>query len=155
MNLANQKNMKNIITITMLFLSLTAFSQVETLITSVYATSTLGSYSNCTRRGLCAIKGNLDISKANTQTIINEDNTLTLVFERDKLSKEDEIKILGQEININTEMEDFTFLMEEALVLDEETRKALNFPQNFTTITTGTYPVIITEKSFTVTLKLI
>lgn len=147
--------MKNIITIALLFLSSTAFSQVETFISSEYAVSTLGSYSNCTRRGLCAIKGSLDISKSNTRTIINEDNTLTLIFERDKLTKEDELKILGKEININTEIEDFTFLMEEALVLDQETRKALNFPHNFTTITTGTYPIIITEDSFTVTLKLI
>jgi hypothetical protein len=147
--------MKNIITIALLFLSLTAFSQVETLVTSVYATSTLGSYSNCTRRGLCAIKESLEISKSNTQTIINEDNTLTLVFERNKLTKEDEIKILGREININTAIDSLTFIMEEALVLDEETRKALNFPQNFTTITTGTYPIIITEDSFTVTLRLI
>ena len=99
--------MKNIITIALLFLSLTAFSQAETFISSVFATSTLGSYSNCTRRGLCAIKESLEISKSNTQTIINEDNTLTLVFERDQLTKEDEIKILGKEININTPTENF------------------------------------------------
>jgi hypothetical protein len=147
--------MKNIATIALFFLSLNAFSQADTFIAAVYANSTLGSYSNCNRRGLCAIKKSLEISKSNTQTIINEDNTLTLVFERDQLTKEDEIKILGKEISINTPREEFTFLMEEALVLDEETRKALNFPQNFTTITTGTYPVIITEDSFTVTLKLI
>jgi hypothetical protein len=46
---------------------------------------------NSTRRGLCTIKESLEISKSNTQTIINEDKTLTLVFERDQLTKKDEI----------------------------------------------------------------
>jgi len=155
LNSENQQTMKKITTIALLFLSLNAFSQVETFITSIYATSTFGSYSNCTRRGLCAVKASIDNSKSNTQTIINEDNTLTLIFERDQLTKEEELKILGKEINLNTEFENFTFIMEETLEPDEETRKALNFPQNLTTITTGTYPIIITEESFTVTLKLI
>jgi hypothetical protein len=46
---------------------------------------------NSTRRGLCTIKESLEISKSSTQTIINEDKTLTLVFERDQLTKKDEI----------------------------------------------------------------
>jgi hypothetical protein len=62
---------------------------------------------NSTRRGLCTIKESLEISKSNTQTIINEDKTLTLVFERDQLTKKEEIECvlhftLRMQNNFNT-----------------------------------------------------
>ncbi|WP_415181348.1 hypothetical protein [Nonlabens sp.] len=87
--------------------------------------------------------------------MFNLDQTLTIYIHRDQISLEDEIKIGGQEINKETNLEEFTFLMEEEIEIPEETRMPLKVPEGLTKIATGAYPVTVTEKEFIITLKLI
>lgn len=152
--------MKNLITIALLCLLTSAYSQEEINENAVEVELTLGRFPNgeiepCSGRGACSFQAHNSLETSNAVARFNKDQTLTIYIKRDQISEEDELKIAGQEINRNTEIEELTFLMEEELELNVEARDSLRLPEHLTTIATGTYPLIVTEKYFVVTLKLI
>lgn len=152
--------MKNLITIALLYLLTSAYSQEEINENAVEVELTLGRFPNgeiepCSGRGACSFQTNSSLETTNALAYFNEEGFLTIYIKRDQITKEDEAKIAGEVIDKNTEIEELTFLMEEELELELEARDALQVPQHLTTIATGTYPLIVTEKYFVVTLKLI
>jgi hypothetical protein len=148
--------MKKILTIVMLCLLTSAYSQEEIRDRSIDANLSFGKYTDCLRPGgICTFKTNEATEKFNTKVVFNKDKTLTIHIKRDQITLEDEIKIGGQEIKKETNLEEFTFLMEEEIEIPEETRMALKVPEGVTKIATGAYPVTVTEKEFIITLKLI
>lgn len=148
--------MKNLITIALLCLFTSAYSQVEINENAIEASLSFGKYTDCLRAGgICTFKKNTEEKNPNTQAVFTKDKTLIIYIKRDAITPVDEVKIAGQEINKNTAIEELTFLMEEELILNEEARKALQLPENLTTIATGSYPLIVSEKHFIIILKLI
>ena len=148
--------MKNIIAIALLCLTTYAFSQAGATDHSIDANLSFGLYSDCFRRGgICNFNQSVAETRANTKVVFNQDQTLTIQIKRAQITLEDEVKILGQEIDRNNENDGFTFLMAEILELDNEMRMALKLPEELTRLATGTYPIIVTNDYFTVTLKLI
>jgi hypothetical protein len=148
--------MKNIITIALLCLATSAFSQEEISDRFIDVNLSFGTYTDCFRPGgICTFKVNQSTKKSNTQVVFNEDQTLTIVIKRDQITLEDEIKIVGQEITKDTVIEKLRFLMEEELELDKETRMALKLPEEVTKIGIGAYLITVTENNFIITLKLI
>jgi hypothetical protein len=148
--------MKNIITIVLLCLATSAFSQEEISDHRIDANLSFGKYTDCFRPGgICTFKTNESTEKSNTKVVFNKDQTLTIVIKRDQITLEDEIKIVGQEITKDTAIEALRFLMEEELELDKETRMVLKIPEEVTKIGIGAYLIRVTEKNFMITLKLI
>lgn len=148
--------MKNLITIALLCLLTSAYAQEEINENSIEASLSFGKYTDCLRPGgICTFKKSTEEKNPNTQAVFTKDKTLTIYIKRDAITLEDEVKIAGQEINKNTAIEELTFMMEEELILNEEAIKALQLPENLTTIATGSYPLLVTEKYFIITLKLI
>ncbi|WP_438968636.1 hypothetical protein [Nonlabens sp.] len=147
--------MKNLITIALLCLLTSAYSQEEISGNNIDTNLTFGKYTDCFRPGgICTFNKNTKEKTANSQSVFNKDQTLTIYIHRDQITPVEEFKILGEELHEETNLEELTFLMEEELEIPEEARLALKLPEYLTTIAVGEYPIKVTEKEFIITLKL-
>jgi hypothetical protein len=145
--------MKKIIHIAMLCLTTIAFSQEKTVTQTIFVnTSWEGKRCNGSN-GLCYINST-NKSRANTQVTYNKDNTITLIIDRSKITKEEEFKIVGQYLTTTSKVNELTFIMEEDLTLEAETKSGLKTAKYLTKIAKGNYPVVITKDTFTITLRL-
>jgi hypothetical protein len=152
--------MKNLILIVILCLFTSAYSQEEISENPVEIIFSAGRFPNgegegCKGRGSCGFTTGNSVESVNAQIYIDKEKNLKVHINRDKISLEDEIKIVGQEITINTEMEELSFIMEDELSLNKEVTTALKITDNLTTIPIGEFPIQVTEKEFIITLKLI
>lgn len=141
----------------MLCLTSIAFSQeqktIETLTTE--ATLTFGRYgTDCNGRGTCGFTTDISKAEANTTITYNKNNTITLIIDRTKVTKEEELKIVGKQLKRSSKLKDLMFVMAEELVLDNNTKHRLNTPKSLTKIAKGNYPIEITKTAFIITLKL-
>jgi hypothetical protein len=92
---------------------------------------------------------------SNAKILVNEDQTLSIYIDRNKTTTEDEIKITGLLINKDTDLEKMTFVMQEDFIINKSILQSIKLPENLSIIPTGEYPIIVTEKEFIITLKLI
>ena len=123
--------------------------------TPINAKSSFGRLgSDCSGRGVCSF--NIDSNKAqvNSQLIYNEDYTLTLIIDRNKITKEEEVKIVGEILTETSKVNEITFLMEDELVLKDETKTTLKITNQLTKIAKGNYSALITKNTITLTLIL-
>ncbi|QRM89080.1 hypothetical protein FG167_07475 [Lacinutrix sp. WUR7] len=145
--------MKKIIHIAMLCLTTIAFSQEKTVRQTIFVnTSWEGKRCNGSN-GLCYISST-NKAQANTQITYNKENTITLIIDRTKITKEEEYKIVGQHLTATSKVNELTFIMEEDLTLEAETKTGLKTANHLTKIAKGNYPVVITKETFTITLRL-
>lgn len=136
---------------------LVLFSQQKT--TKANTTSngelTFGKYTDCLRPGgICTFNTSQNKAQANTQISYNKDNTITLIIDRTKITKEEEYKIVGQHLTATSKVNALTFVMEDDLMLETETRTNLKIANHLFKIAKGNYPVYITKETFTINLKL-
>ncbi|MDO6596362.1 hypothetical protein Q4512_05510 [Oceanihabitans sp. 2_MG-2023] len=149
--------MKKIIHIALLCLTTIAFSQVKnisekTTINTELSFGRLGL--DCSGRGACGFNTSTTKAQANTQVTYNKENTITLIIDRSKITKEEEYKIVGQYLTTTSKVNELTFIMEEDLTLEAETKIGLKTAKPLTKIAKGNYPIIITKDTFTIRLKL-
>jgi hypothetical protein len=152
--------MKKLIIIAMLCLFTSVYSQEEISEDAIEIIFSAGRFPNgkgegCKGRGSCGFTMSKSVDSVNSQAYIDKDQNLVVHIKREKISNEDELKIVGQEISIYTEMEELSFIMEEELPLNKEVITALKITDNLTTIPIGEFPITVTEKEFIITLKLI
>ncbi|WP_452230956.1 hypothetical protein [Lacinutrix sp. MEBiC02404] len=149
--------MKKHTLIAMLCLPLMLFSQQKntTEKTSINGELTFGKNPDCIRRGgICTFNTSQSKAQGNTQIIYNKENSITLIIDRTKITKEEEYKIVGQYLTTTSKVNALTFIMEEDLTLEAETKTGLKTAKHLTKITKGNYPVYITKDTFTIILKL-
>lgn len=145
--------MKKIIHIALLCLTTIAFSQQKkTLINAELSLGRLGA--DCSGRGACGFNTSTTKAQANTQVTYNKDNSITLIIDRSKITKEEEFKIVGQYLTSTSKVNELTFVMEEDLTLEAETKIGLKMGNYLTKIAKGNYPVVITKDTFTIILRL-
>lgn len=149
--------MKNIIYIAMLCITTIAFSQEkkEAEKATINAELSFGRLGlDCSGRGVCSFNTNTNKAQLNTQITYNKGNTITLIIDRTKITKTEEYKIVGQYLATTSKVNELTFIMEDDLDLDDETKTSLKTANHLTKIAKGNYPVFITKDTFTITLKL-
>lgn len=153
--------MKKIIYIALLCLTTIAFSQQKntTEKTTINGELIFGKNPDCIRRGgICTFNTSQNKAQANTQAntqvTYNKDSTITLIIDRTKITKEEEYKIVGQYLTSTSKVNELTFIMEEDLMLEAETKIGLKMANYLTKIAKGNYPVVITKDTFTITLRL-
>jgi len=149
--------MKKTIYIAMLCIPLIAFSQQKNVIEKNTVSSELifGKYTDCLRPGgICTFNTSTTKAQANTQVTYNKDNSITLIIDRSKITKEEEFKIVGKYLTTTSKVKELTFIMIEDLTLEAETKSGLKTAKYLTKIAKGNYPVVITKDTFTITLRL-
>jgi hypothetical protein len=152
--------MKHLITIALLCLFTSAFSQVRTIDNNSFVSLTFGSKPSGNdpcgwSRGICSMTSEKPKISSNAKILVNEDQTLSIYIDRNKITTEDEIKITGLLINRDTDLEKMTFVMQEDFIINKSILQSIKLPENLSIIPTGEYPIIVTEKEFIITLKLI
>ncbi len=149
--------MKKLIPIALLCLTTIAFSQQKntTEKTTINGELIFGKNPDCIRRGgICTFNTSQNKAQANTQVTYNKDNSITLIIDRSKITKEEEFKIVGQYLTSTSKVNELTFVMEEDLTLEAETKIGLKMANYLTKIAKGNYPVVITKDTFTIILRL-
>lgn len=149
--------MKNIRYTVFLCLHAIAFSQAQnqTENISIQGEVAFGKYTDCLRPGgICTFGSSNNKAHANTQITYNMDNTITLIIDRNKMTKDDEYKMLGQHLEANSKVNELTFARDEDLVLENDLKTSLKIANHLTKIAKGSYPVLINEHTITITLKL-
>ncbi len=97
--------------------------------------------------GLCNISNTEDNKVLSNATIIDhKDGTITFNIDRNKLSNEEQLKIVGRELTPLLESNDFIY------ALDYDFEFAMWDKTNV--ISKGNYPLIITKDTITITLNL-
>ena len=153
--------MKTLITIALLCLLTSAYSQEEMSDGFIATELIFGKLPRSTSepcgfgRGICKFKTSEPIASSNASATFNKNQTLTIHIKRNKITLEDEVKIVGHEIDKETNPEELFFLMQEELEIPEDARAALKLPEKLNTLAIGEYPVVLTEKEFIITLKII
>lgn len=143
--------------IAMLCITSIAFSQQQktTQTTSINAMLTFGRLGlDCSGRGACSFKTTENREDTNAVATYNKDNTITFIIYRSKITKEDDLKIVGQPLTRDSKVSDLTFVMEDDLILDTYTKSRLHTPLQLTKIPKGNYALSITEDTYTITLIL-
>jgi len=121
------------------------------------ATITVGRGTNCFGRGLCSIT-NTSISNSSSQIsnasfIIIKDSITVLRIYRDKLSKDESDRILGEPIT-SKNIDSLEFIMEEVLSIPTRMQQytAVDNVQKIRALEIKTYPTEITEKYIDITI---
>lgn len=153
--------MKKLLNIALLCITPIAFSQANKVINDSNKTTAIntelkfGKYSDCFRSGgICTFNTNANKVDSNTLVIHNFNNTITLIIDRSKITKHEELKILGQELMPKSKIDNLKFEMEESFILDASIKSNLKIAKPLTKIKTGSYPIIITAETFTITVNL-
>ena len=149
--------MKKLIHIALLCITSIAFSQDKKTSnsTAINAQITFGRQSlDCRGRGTCSFEKVESIKEANAIVTYNKDNTITLIIDRTKITKEDEAKIVGKPIAEVLNVNKLVFTIQDDLTLETEIKSNLKTEQNITKIAKGNYPIQVTKETFTITIKL-
>ncbi|WP_290700713.1 hypothetical protein [Lacinutrix sp.] len=153
--------MKKIIYIVLLCTISIAFSQEKRTEkrteekTAINTELKFGKYTDCLRPGgICTFNVNSNKSQTNTTATYNKDNTVTLIIDRTKITKEDEVKIFGKQLDDVFKVNELVFVMDENFVLEKEIKSSLKTPEQVTKLAKGNYPIQITKETITITIKL-
>lgn len=104
--------------------------------------------------GLCSSNKLLQNSLATTFIHKSEVNTLIMTFDKQTLTKQEEISIAGKEFNQIVSFEKISFIQNTDLVVDLETLKSLNLNPLYNIIKKGNYPMSSINEKVMVTFKL-
>jgi hypothetical protein len=144
--------MKKNITIVLLCLSSIVFSQE---IKGIEAEINFGKYTDCLRPGsICTFNSSNELSNTNAFVFLEKDNSLEVNILRSKISNESELNLFGTDANTLSNLKDKVFKMEEDYLLEKVVIETLYPKTTFTKIVKGSYPINITEKYYTIMLKL-
>lgn len=146
--------MKTIYIIATLCLSLIAFSQIPKLTNVVYANLSWDGRHCRGLNGPCDM--NIVNNKAMGSTTISYDSNgnLTFCFERAKITKAMESKILGVQLAENSKVVKITNVMEDDIDLNANLKSALNTASSYTKIPKGNYQVQISKDVLSISFKL-
>ena len=108
--------------------------------------------------GLCSVSTTTETQKTNqesktTATKLDE-TTLQLQFNKMLLSEQEQKSLLNATLNKITTTENINFIQEEDLTIDIQTLLLLGIDSKYNTIKKGKYPLVITNDTIKVTLKL-
>jgi len=142
--------MKNILYIVLFILPLTVFSQVGEIRAN---TEFSGRHCRGTH-GLCNIDPEAKVSETNTSLVYNQDNTITLTINRDKITIAQEIEILGQTIASITSYEGLYFEMEDDFIIESNLQSELSIQGSPPTIASGNYLIVVTENELIINFNL-
>lgn len=149
--------MKKRLYIALLCITSIAFSQNKkaSTIATVNTQITFGRQSlDCRGRGTCNFEKAENIENANATATYNKDNTVTLIIDRTKITKENEVKIVGKPLDDVFKVNELVFVMDEDFVLEKEIKSSLKTPEQVTKLAKGNYPIQITKETITITIKL-
>ncbi|WP_299767069.1 hypothetical protein [uncultured Dokdonia sp.] len=116
-----------------------------------------GSFTNCARQGrhLCSIENisQKDVNRANASFITTEEGAIILRIHRDKLTKEEQDRILGAPITSRNK-NDLQFTMEKALSLPEGITALTSKTRSkqLTILEAKSYPTIISDQYIDITI---
>lgn len=146
--------MKNIIRIALLCITTSAFSQQEKQ-QNIMTANTSWNGKRCNgSHGLCYINSTNNKAETNTKIIYNQDNTVTFIIDRSKITKEDEAKIISVNLNASFKPSQSIFIMEDDFELEMDDKSRLQIPLQLTKIPKGNYVLTITKDTFTIIFKL-
>lgn len=109
---------------------------------------------DCKGRGICSFNTTSNTTKHNTQIKYHEDNRITLVIDRTRITKEEELKIVGQDLEVNTKIKEGLFVLEDDFILEALIKSELKTPHQITKVAKGNYSLLISKDTFTITLKI-
>lgn len=116
-----------------------------------------GSFTNCARQGrhLCSIESvsQKDNNRTNVSFITTKEGAIILRIHRDKLTKEEQDRILGMPITSRNK-NDLQFILEEALPLPEDITALISKTRSkqLTVLEAKSYPTIISDQYIDITI---
>lgn len=146
--------MKNILyAATLIVLPLLSIAQTELKINAeIRGRSCNGGF------GLCSVSTTAEMQKINqeikTSALKINDTTVVLVFNKTLLSEQEQKSLLNTTLNKITASQNIEFIQEDDLFIDDETLKILGIASKYNIIKKGNYPLVITNDTIKVTLKL-
>ena len=132
--------------ITILFLCLTFIGKAQKIIIEVQARTNWSGFHCRGTNGLCSIENNKQ--QANTKLVYKNDNNLTFIIDRNKLSESQVLQILKEPLTKASDFDNFSYTMEDDFLLDTTVQDQLKINQPQATIAKGVYPIKITSNSF-------
>ncbi len=130
------------------------YAQDATTLNAIDAHLNFGKYTDCLRPGgICTFKETTDKYETNTKVYYSDNNTLTLVVDRNQISPNTEFLILGEHLNNQKTKDEYYFVLEEPLTLDEQLLYSLKMEKGHI-VAKGSYRVKVTNEHLLITLNL-
>ena len=108
--------------------------------------------------GLCSVSTTSEIQKNNqehkTTAFKLDETTVVLEFHKTLLSEEEQKSLLNTTLKKITTSQTVEFVQEDDLFIDTETLKVLGIAPKYNILKKGNYPLVITNDTINVTLKL-
>lgn len=108
--------------------------------------------------GLCSVSTTAEIQKTNqeykTKAFKLDETTVILEFNKTLLSEDEQKSLLNTTLNKITASQNIEFVQEDDLFIDNETLKILGIASKYNILKKGNYPLVITNDTINVTLKL-
>lgn len=146
--------MKIIISIALLCITFIAFTQEQKKNNKIKVITSWEGRPRCNGgHGLCAIKSSSITGQTNTTIIYYDTNKMDFIINRSKITKEEEIKIVGKDLAVTVENE-FIYIFEEDYALDTEIQTSLKLSAECIKIPIGSYPILVTKDTLTITFTL-
>ncbi|WP_432410442.1 hypothetical protein [Rasiella sp. SM2506] len=120
---------------------------------SILATTSFNGFHCDGKQGICDIDSN-NRSAANTTLVLQPDNKLIFTMDRQNLSQATQEKITGiNPLNINKSTT-YYFKVPQIFTLPQALKNSLSESGNQLSISKGSYPILITENTFTIIFNL-
>ncbi|MFT5890807.1 MAG: hypothetical protein ACI9Y7_000905 [Dokdonia sp.] len=147
--------MKYVLLIILCYVSSYGFTQSNTNDTIVTAkTSFKGRHCRGTH-GLCNMDNNARAIDSNTSITYDDiNNTIVLQINRPMLSQEEEFLILRENLQNSNPNTQIYYLMEDDFIIPDMITQQLQIGSEGVTINRGTYPLIISDDTITISFKL-
>jgi len=108
--------------------------------------------------GLCRISTNLEMQKTNqeikTSALKINDTTVVLVFDNTLLSEQEQKSLLNTTLSKITASQTIDFVQEDDVTIDPQSLLLLGIEPKYNTIKKGKYPLLVTNETIKITLKL-
>jgi hypothetical protein len=146
--------MKNILyTATLIMLPLLSIAQTELKINAeIRGRSCNGGL------GLCSVSTTSEIQKTNqeykTTAFKLDETTVVLEFHKTLLSEEEQKSLLNTTLSKITASQTIDFVQEEDVTIDPQTLLLLGIEPKYNTIKKGKYPLLVSNETIKITLKL-
>lgn len=145
--------MKNLYTAALLALPLLVVAQTELKINADIRGR------NCSGGlGLCSVSATTAIEKTNqeykTKAYKWDESTIILEFNKTLLSEEEQKSLLNTTLVKVVESQAVEFVQEDDLIIDSATLTSLGITAKYNTLKRGNYPLIITDDTIKIILKL-
>ena len=146
--------MKNILyTATLIMLPLLSIAQTELKINAeIRGRSCNGGL------GLCSVSTTSEIQKTNqeykTTAFKLDETTVVLEFHKTLLSEEEQKSLLNTTLSKITASQTIDFVQEEDVTIDPQSLLLLGIEPKYNTIKKGKYPLLVTNETIKITLKL-